>query len=400
MVEIQLPGQAMEKAAGDVASAAGLSLVDAMGRRLKAWSARRSARDEGLAEEEKAEIAYEGERKREQQRQEDRRLEEHRELVHQAEMSLAYARAKQRVSEQIEDDQHRIEWIGVRSLQIADSDPDRSDAREIKDDWLKRFFRYAAEVDESALLEILARGLADAAINNRNLLSPKALDVLRHFELHSFEMFKFCAAEISRFEALPADMIENRAVKCGSDLDLALMIELGLVRDDRRKHFSLRLGDVFLTFSYDSGVNSEFRVIQLTFVGRSIAALIDARIRKLEVALRELSINKEVRVLQEELGLEKVVVTSFARALIGHIADTGQIDVQARDLRDKNQRTIISTSRKKKSDPFVLSKIKEYGFGDNYTKMLVTAFVEVFDDFDTNELPNMYTTEVEDDQSD
>lgn len=394
-MEIQVPGQALEKAAGEVATDAGKTLIGAFRKRLDAWSAVRSAHDEAMAEEIKKDIAQTGDMKRQNTSHEERRRQELREVEHQVQVHELWLRGAQRLGEQVIDEQKRVEWVGGRAIEIANADPDRDKSRDIPDDWLKRFFKYVSEVDDEDILELLARCLADAAFPRRTILSPKALDTLRFFEHSSYEMFKFCAMTITPTEACPADFLENRAKKLnlsfgGREFDLALMIELGLVKEDRRKHFSLRLGQAFVTFSYDAGVNHEFRVFQLTYVGRSIAALIDKRLGRLETHLRALDTSSDVVSLQQSAGLDEEMARSLGRCLVSQLADTSPTDINVKSYEGRAREDIFSSTRKAISDEFDVARGLRHAFGDEYTRQLSETLAEVFDDFDKNQLPYLY----------
>lgn len=388
---IQIPGQALEQAAADLGTEAGKSVLGALRRRAEAWSAVHSAEDEAKAEEIKANIIHKGNVDRAKALAAERREQEKLDLEHAYQLSDLSFRAIRRLSEQAVDEQKRLEWIGNRSFQIASSDPDGSDAREIPDDWLKRFFKYAADVDESQLLEMLARALADAAMRSRPILSPKALDTLRFFEVNSFEMYKSCAYKIGLVDSLPIVMLENLPLPTGQEIDVVLMKELGLLKEERKKHVTYRLGNFFITFSYDTGVNFEFRVIEKTYVGRSISDLLDRRLGRVASGLYTFDIAIEVTQLQQDLGLNETFCGKLANYILSQIGDTGSVDIKSRIIHQGKPIEAFSGERKRHTDPFQLEKIRECQFDDQFTKSCVDAFIDTFTNFDTNQLPYMYT---------
>lgn len=389
---IEIPGTQLEKAAGEITSEAGKTLIGAIRRRLDAAVAVRSASDEAKAEEIHRDIAHEGEIRRRRDLEEERRHQERKEIAHRVELTELARRGMHRIEEQIIDEQRRLEWIASRSLGIADSDPDRDNAREIPDDWLKRFFKYAADVDEGTILEVLAQCLAAAAIRSRPILSPKALDTLRFFDLRSYHMFAFSVGAMAPFEYLPADMLESEAAKFSVDLDLALMVELGLLKENRQKFATFNIADMVCTFSYDSGVNSEFRVYQLTYVGRSIADLMDQRAARLSKARNSGAASEELIKLQMSLGLNADLVKSLARYLIAQMADTGDCDITVRSVSRGSEGESFSARRSLPIDEFPLAPMQSLDFVDANTKELARFFLTEFEDFNRNQLPYLYTT--------
>lgn len=387
----EFPGGHLEKAAGEIASDAGKSIVGAMRRRLDAWMAVRSAPDEAKAEEIKKDKAHEGTIRRQQELDKNRREEEKKEVVHYTELQELWLRAIGRTREQIVDEQKRLEWVSTKSISFVESDPDRNKARDIPDDWLKRFLKYAAEVDEIEILEILAKGLAAAAIRSRPILSPKALDTLRFFELQSYNMFTACAQSMANFEYVPVDMLTNSLYVRKIDLDLALMIELGLIKEVRQKFLSYHIGDMFITFSYDTGVNNDFAVIQLTYVGRSISYLQDRRALELGEALLAHKITKSHIEIQQKLGFTPEVAIRLARYLIAMTCDTGNCDIVVRSSTRGNNVPDFSSRRVLPIDEYPIEAMRGPKFDDQYTNELVEAFIGEFKNFNDIQLPYMYT---------
>lgn len=340
-----LPGQELEKAVAEVGSAAGKSLVGGLDRLFQSWIARRASRNEALAEETKRDIAHQGERRRQEDLTGDRRQQELAEVEHQYELRN---RVAGRLLAQWEAEQRAVEWVASRAVLITEGDPDREQERDLDDDWLRRFFKYVAEVDEEQVLEILAQALADAAIRTKPLISARALDTLRFFEQDTLAMFRYCATKVGLFGMVPQHFVDVLANMNGLALDLSLMIEMGLVKIERRQTLTFPIGDLHLSFSTGPGGHYDIEAVKLAINGLSLGSINPAS---------ELhSVNG--------LGINGVITK-------------GQAFIDAIGVeREDAQR-----------DPFLLGRLIGTNLLDEDNQALVSVFVAAFDDFDKHTLP-------------
>jgi hypothetical protein len=374
---LEVPGTKIEGAVANVAEDAGKTLVGAVRTRLSAWADRKAAVDLAEAEQIRLDVAAEGERKRNRTAIADRRQFELEEIEHRRAL---IERARGRVLDEIAHQQAAIEYVGDRAFTLNAADPEKSEERVIEDDWLRRFYRYAAEVDERTILEIFAQALSDAAIRTKPLLSPRALDTLRFFEPHTKTMFETCAQAVGAFEALPRGFLENHAGRLGRDLDLSLLLEMGLLKYEKQSHYLVIIGGFRLHFYFGPAKRDEFELVRLTHVGRSIAGLFSPELRRLGDPLSFPGSGEDLLALQESLALGPETALSLGKSLVAMLSNVEEVEFLASvDGRDR-----LKGAKTRYHDPFGLVPMDLSGLSDQ-ARALVSCLLEEFGDYDSGQ---------------
>lgn len=382
-----LPGHELEKAAAEVGSAAGKSLVSGLDRLFQSWIARRASRNEAVADETKKEISHQGERRRLAESIQDRRHQELREVEHRYELQQ---RVAGRLLAQWEAEQKAVEWVASKAVQLTERDPERDQERELDDDWLRRFFKYVAEVDERQVLEVLAQALSDASIRSKPLISPRALDTLRFFERDTLDMFRFAAVETGMFDMVPQHFLRRRAEEKGRDFDLGLMVEMGLLKSERNQTLFVPIGDLRLRFSTGVGGNYDFEAIRLTQVGKSIAGLLEAPLKPLLAAFGGTERLVDVWEMQRKAGIEQGAVRKLATQIVSEIYAVDNLDIAALVTSGPMPELVFDCRRKRALlDPFRLGGLSTVDGLAEDNRAAVAEFVDVFEDFDDNTLPTI-----------
>lgn len=380
--ELPIPGAKLEGALANVAEDGGKTLTSALRTILSAWADKKAAVNVATAEQIKLDIADEHQRARERTAIAERRQQEIEELDHRIGL---IERARGRVLDEIAHSQKSIEYVAQKAIEYNAADVDANEERDIEQDWLRRFFRYAAEVDEKTVLDIFAKALSDSAIRGRTLLSPRALDTLRFFESYSFEMFRLCASITGMFEAIPSGLLERHAHNVGEDLNLPLMLEMGLIKKDVQKHLSAIIGGFDLSFYYPPANRAQIEVVRLTHVGRSIAGLMSGAHRELIDPVTFEGSPDALLKLQMALGLSPRVAKDLGKSLVATLADADGIEVQVRVCRQQRYRSIKTNY----DDPFgVTDAIDLSGLSDE-ARALAAIVISELVDFDTNQLDAM-----------
>lgn len=375
---MDVPGTKLEGAVANVAEDAGKTLVGAVRTRLSAWADRKAAADLAEAEQIRLNAAAAGERERQRNAVVDRRQFEIEEVEHRLAL---IERARGRVLDEIAHTQAVIEYVGDRAFTLNAADPEKGEERIIEDDWLRRFYRYVAEVDERTVLEVFARALSDAAIRTRPLLSPRALDTLRFFEPHTKAMFEMCADSIGAFEALPRGFLENRAAAAGRELDLPLLMEMGLLKYEKQSHYLVIIGGFRLHFYFAPSSREQVELVKLTHVGRSIAGLFRPEFRRLGDPLSFSGSADELLALQATLSLTHEMARSLGKSLVAMLSNMEEVELLV---------TVAGTERLKGRklsyhDPFGLGPSLDLSGMSDRAQALVTCLLEEFVAFDTDQ---------------
>jgi hypothetical protein len=218
-----IPGKVIEKAAADVLTKAGQSLVRGLerlgGAMFGEWIAKREAKAVAarLAIETTAEV------ERGRRLQTARHQSELQEAAHQARLQ----RRLVRLGAELDRQQKNLEAIALRSIELTEADPDAGAAREIDEDWIFKFAQLAQDISDKTVQELWARILSSAAINGRKPVSPALLQTMTLLDARLANDFRnFCAA-ISTFGFCPAhDQSHERETQ---DIDLFSLKELGLI---------------------------------------------------------------------------------------------------------------------------------------------------------------------------
>lgn len=375
---LDVPGTKIEGAVANVAEDAGKTLVGAVRTRLSAWADRKAATDLAEAEQIRLDIAAEGERRRQRNAIADRREFEIEELKHR---HALIERARGRVLDEIAHTQAAIEYVGERAFTVNARDPEKVEERTIEDDWLRRFFRYVAEVDEKTILDIFAHALSDAAIRTRPLLSPRALDTLRFFEPHTKAMYEACASAIGAFDALPRGFLENYMYGLGRELDISLLIEMGLLKYEKQSHYLVIIGGFHLQAFFGPASRDELELVKLTHVGRSIAGLLRPEFRRLGDPLSFAGPADKLLDLQTALSLTPEMARGLGKSLVAMLSNLEGVELLVRVNRDER----FKGRKAGYDDPFGLGTSLDLSGLSDQARQLVGCLLEEFRDFDTTQ---------------
>ncbi len=230
-----VPGQEFERAAADVGREAGKSLLRGLerlfGARFAGWFAGNEAKAKAarMAIETTASIG------RARALTDERRRLELEEIQHDEAKALAQRRLNRMLIEMAREEAN-FEAIAARSLKQIEHDPDGDKTREIDDDWLFKFARYAQTVSDSEIQELWARILASEAIEGRKGVSAAALQTMSLLDKKTAKDFEnFCRAYIA-FGFYPA---HRRCFQYESqDINLRALRELGLIEESTARGYS------------------------------------------------------------------------------------------------------------------------------------------------------------------
>lgn len=296
------------------------------------------------------------------------------------------ARGLGRTIDALAHEQRAVEFALDTAFALHAAEPDDEPRRRVEDDWLRRFFRYVSDVDDTTILEIFAQALNEAALKKRTLLSPKALDTLRFFDLETLKMFEFCADHIGAFDSLPRGFLERHAYNRGVELDLPLMIEMDLVKTETQSHYLAIIGGFKMSLNYDPTSRDEVSLVRLTHVGRCIAALKKPEHRLLGDPQEFKGASQELLRLQEALALDAKVAATLGRSIVAELANAQSLDLHIR-LEGKQ------VQRSKKAghgDGFGLDWACPLAALGECNAAYVRAFLDEFADFDTNQAGQLW----------
>jgi hypothetical protein len=274
----------------------------------------------------------------------------------------------------------------------VEADPESNNPREIDDDWLMNFFKYASEVSEARVRQILLnRALADAAINFRPIISPRALDTVRFFEKESLHTFEKVARHLSLFGAVPRYyfIYDQNIRELRPNLDM--LNEMGLIRTDKVDFFTLEIGNFIITFVYGASERFDFDTIKLTKIGRELAGLLDPTTRSLSAAFGFGDSHMDIWTLQQKLNISEQDVKNVAISLISDIGDTWALDIQVyiRKNDKRNPDPVYKFYRANVSDEIKIEIDPKQYFLDKYNENLARVFLSEFEYFNKHQLPNL-----------
>jgi hypothetical protein len=239
-----VPGQELERAAADVGREAGKTLLRGLARVFGARFAGWLAENEAKAEARRIAIDTNASIDRARALTDERRRQELQEIEHEETMALAKRRLNRLVIEMARE-QANVETIAARSLKQIEHDPDGDKPREVDDDWLFRFARYAQDVSDNDIQELWARILASAVTEGRQRVSAAALQSMSLMDNRAAKDFeKFCRA-YATFGFYPA---HDRVYQCESQaIGLRTLRELGLIEETNPlRHYQVAEFDLML----------------------------------------------------------------------------------------------------------------------------------------------------------
>jgi hypothetical protein len=234
-----VPGKDLEKAAAEVATDAGKSLVQGVKRVLGAATAEWIVKKEAKAESARKAIETQAEIDRANALTEGRRASELSEIDHHAGLELAKRRAERMLLEMAHQQQN-FEAITRKSLILIESEPSDSQASELDEEWLFRFAGFAEQISDQDLQNIWARVLRSASVKGKQKLSAASLLQLSLVDKNAaLDFEKFCKA-FRAFGIFPAH--ETFYEKNALGINVRMLEELGLIQ--HAQPTSLQLSDV------------------------------------------------------------------------------------------------------------------------------------------------------------
>jgi Protein of unknown function (DUF2806) len=255
--DLNHPFEKLEDAAAQVGTAAGNSLVRGIARLAGAafekWVTTREAEAAAarIAVETKTEID------RKKALTGNRRQSELEEINHQALLERRLLRLRHELARE----QANLEAISLRSLQLTEGNPGAEKARELDDDWMFTFARYAQNVSDKDIQELWARILSSAAIEGKQRLSPPSLQAMSLMDKKTADNFKNFCATIAAFGFCPPT--ETPYQNESQNIDLSALKELTLIQDNVRND-GYPFGDFMIVLGEPS--RGTFGLLQTTFI--------------------------------------------------------------------------------------------------------------------------------------
>ena len=384
----KLPGTEIERAAAGELTRAGKTLFGAVAGLFERWTIMGNTEAKARAAQRAKDIAQEGTLRREKELTAARRAAELDEIEYRYQLGQ---RAFGRLQAGWLRDQENVETVARLGIDFANNDSDGEKERQLDNDWLLRFFQYAATVDEAQLQKVMARALADASIADRPLTSHRAIDTIRFLEASSYKSFQFAARDLTIFGALPVPYFSLRRSAAPSDCDMSALIELGLVKIERRKSFELSLGSLTFNFTFAPRQTFAFEIILLTQIGREIAALLQPVVRRRFPPTYQNPDALALWHIQKDLGLNDKLVQAAAIAIVQEASDYWDLacDIFVRTAPNKAH-TVYRGTRDAIQKPYAIPDLDFTGQQiDAHLSTLAQIVVHEFRYFDERQLPNL-----------
>jgi hypothetical protein len=251
----QVPGQELEKAAADVSREAGKSLLRGIERLFGARFGHWLAENEAKAEAARMAISTGAAIDRSRALTGERRRQELEEIQHQETRALAQRRLRRLMMEMAREEAN-FEAIAARSLKQIEHNPDGDKKREIDDDWMFKFARYAQDVSDKEVQELWARILTSSAIEGALRISAASLQAMSLIDKTAATDFeKFCAV----YKTLRCYPVHQRSYSPyePQSINLRTLQELGLIESIRLSRYS------FPEFDIQLGFNLEYQLVDL-----------------------------------------------------------------------------------------------------------------------------------------
>jgi len=388
-MDLKLPGSEIEKASANIITLFAQSLKDLIDGYFRRWTISGNLRAEAEAQEEVADIKLRGAVRR-------ARVVSAMGLEPTAkgeiDIEAMMLRAAGRLRSEFLLEQQNVDQIAEEAVRLASGDAHATQPRVIEDDWLLRFFQYAAKVDDAQLRAVMARALADAANADLPLTSARAIDTIRFFDPLSYEGFQFVALELTRWGLVPRAYFEQLRSKAPDGFDLVPLMELQLIKAERYKSAELQLGPVSFLFTYAPRETFAFELVSLTKIGREIAALLIPHVRERFETGPERITSAALWEIQQKLGLDVGHVKAIATAIVQEASDTWGL---AYDIHlhgpGRQSRTLYCGAREAIDKPFGIPDLTEklsQISDDRLLESCVQMAVNQFQYFDERQLPN------------
>lgn len=386
----KLPGTEIERSLAAAVTAAGQVLINTLDGLLKRWTIARNTEAGARAAELAKDIKQTGTLRRKKELMAARRASELEERAHRYKLTLL-ERAIGRLETTLLRDQINVETIANMGIEFANADPESGNTRQLDEDWLLRFFEYAAKVDDTHLQAVMARALADAPIANRPLTSRRAIDTIRFFEASSYRSFQFMAHELTLFGSLPVPYFSSPHPDAPPNFDMSELIELGLIKRERHKSYTLSLGQLNLIFTFAPRQTFAFELVLLTQIGREIAALFCPEVRQRFSPCGRNIDALELWNIQKILGLSDKHVQTVSNAIIQEASDYWDISYDIFLRTSSTQaHTLFHGVRNDIHQPY---GIPDLDFAkheiDHQLSSFANIIVNEFRYFDEKQLPNL-----------
>lgn len=284
---------------------------------------------------------------------------------------------------EVERTETRRQYVADKAEEVAEERAADAEARPLSDDWLDRFFRYVADVDEKDVLDTLAKGLAEAATRDKPLLSPRALDALRFFQKDTYDLFSRCSSILSVLGYVPLGFFDDEDYDFGP-VQLEHLLENGLAKIETMNYYALPLGDFLINFSYQADERFNFEIVRLTQIGREIAGLINNELREVPKLLSAGSLSGHLLHFQLRNGVTDGVVQRVAQALLRTMSDRWSIETTIFLRSDDANKRVGAAVREKFESPFAIPRPENIGNGSD---RFLDVVLNMFNDFDEYELP-------------
>jgi hypothetical protein len=284
---------------------------------------------------------------------------------------------------EVERTETRRQYVADKAEEVAEERAAGAEARPLSDDWLDRFFRYVADVDEKDVLDTLAKGLAEAATRDKPILSPRALDALRFFQKDIYDLFSRCSSILSVLGYVPLGFFDDEDYDFGP-VQLEHLLENGLAKIETMNYYALPLGDFLINFSYQADERFNFEIVRLTQIGREIAELINNELREVPKLLSAGSLPGHLLHFQLRNGVADEVFRRVAQALLRTMSDRWSIETTIFLRSDDANKRVGEAVREKFESPFAIPRPENIGNGSD---RFLDVVLNMFNDFDEYELP-------------
>ncbi|WP_444461064.1 DUF2806 domain-containing protein [Rhodobacter capsulatus] len=383
--EIKIPGQELEQAAANTLEHAGKGLFDQLRQMFGDLWAKTAARRQAEALEITKDIAQRGQlnRMREvlaEQRKYELLSLEHAEELRAKQQELAEA-ARRRIVSEMAHEQAKIEHIALEAVSYSQLTNDSLGERFVEEDWLLRFFKYAAQVDEASVLDVLSKALAESAMASKPRISNRALDSLRFFDQRMKSDFEFIAQKIAVFGFLHRDHRFGAGEDSKSLDDFAGLFENGLLKVTRQRHINVDFGHTDVLFSYEPGTTNEFEIVKLTQLGAEIFGLFDERFRQFQHA--KLTQDRAAWAsLQAAFGLTSEFSSYLANTTIAYTSDSVGLGVTVLVAQGAAKSAVFDRVKPPNGGPYGIPANVPTEYLSQGERETLTSFLEQFLHFD------------------
>lgn len=196
-----VPGKELEKAAGQIATAAGKSAVRGIANALGAATAEYFAKRAAKAQVAKLAIKTEAEIERKRTLARAKRESDFEDIAHAGRIEVA-KRALDRLLHELSYQQQNLESIGARSIRLLEATPNAK-PRKFEADWLFAFAEVAQKISDEEIQELWARALASAATEEKTRLSPASLALMALLDRNTARQFDYFCKIVNSINSYP-----------------------------------------------------------------------------------------------------------------------------------------------------------------------------------------------------